>query len=178
MEFQAIGERLTNGGTCAQDLVARDHHQSQDGDEEDPDPLAPGAEATLLSDGHAEAHAIGQAAPIPEGHDLEFRTHSKHLGVVSEEEAPVRAQLGADIARRDVAQASGSWNGREALRGGGSPLANVDAGLALTPLQREPVLEPSQLGSRVDCPRGEVLSVHILVVENNEGVAEALSQVR
>ena len=64
MELHPAAERLTNGGTGTQDLVPRDNDQAKDGDEEHADPLAPGAEAALLWDSHAQPHTIGQPTPV------------------------------------------------------------------------------------------------------------------
>jgi hypothetical protein len=57
------------------------------------------------------------------------------------------------------------------------PLAEVDAWFALSALESKPVLEPALLSSRVRGAGRKVLGIHILVVENDQGVTEALGEV-
>ena len=54
------------------------------------------------------------------------------------------------------------------------PLADVDARLAFPPLHGQAVLEPFLLGGREGCAGREVLGIHILIIEDDEGVAKSL----
>jgi hypothetical protein len=49
----------------------------------------------------------------------------KHLGIIGEEVAPIRAQLRADVACRNVAQGCGCGNGRFSLRKGCRPPVDI-----------------------------------------------------
>ena len=100
------------------------------------------------------------------------------MGVISEDIAPVGAQLGTDVAGRDVTQHGRSWDGRFKLGRRGGPLANVDARFSLPLLQGEAMLEPAPLRHGVRGVPSEVFEIHVLVIEDDEGVAETLGQVR
>eukprot|EP00966_Prymnesium_polylepis_P336612 7391661-Prymnesium_polylepis.3 len=97
MKLDTAIQSLLDGLGRPQKLVLWYHHHTNGGNDEDAQPLAPGAQGALLGDGHDQTDIIGEGAPNSQGADGAINAHYAEDGVICVHMDCVQSLLRADM---------------------------------------------------------------------------------